>query len=345
MTLEERLARLKLRTRWTSAAIGLVLIATLVFIATMVVAHIADQAQTPKPPAKGKALDDHRIADLVESALGERPKVVRSEHFRIVNLGSKDEARELTALAERVHGEFVRLLQDDPGTRYWKGRADEFLCRDWPQYRTLVVKVMPRYVDEKVVVDFFRTVNTAWLATGPFGMSDCSHSSARNAVVHLAGRQLIHNAVGPGRRHGTAWLAAGFGWNMEERFTGSIRIVFFFMHMWDWDPEEARASRGKLEEWSRTMASSEFHGRLMKFAEIKKQVYLNEWDSRSRPHIWALVKFLVEEHPEPFAKWLKLMRRLPLDEAFLQSFGWTDEQVDEHWRPWVRRRFARDFIR
>jgi hypothetical protein len=88
------------------------------------------------------------------------------------------------------------------------------------------------------------------------------------------------------------------------------------------------------------MASTAREGRLMKFAEVKKQEYWNEWDSRSRAHIWALVKFLVDEHPKRFAKWIKLMRRLPLDEAFQKSFGWTDEQVDEHWHPWVGKRFA-----
>jgi len=305
----------------------------------MGMAHIAAQAETPKPAAKVKALDDTEIADLVESALGERPKVVRSGHFRIITLRSTEEAKKLTELAERVHLEFVRLMQDEPGTRYWKGVADEFVCRTRPQYLTLADKVMARYVENMAIVDFFKCGGSAWLAEGPFGMNDCSRSPARNAVVHHAGQHLIKNAVGLGGRRKPVWLW-GFAWNMEERFTGSIRIVFSNVKRYG-DGNEAEDPRGKLEEWSATIASSAREGRLMKFVEVKKQKYINEWDPRIRAHIWALVKFLVHEHPEPFAKWIKLMRRLPPDEAFQKSFGWTVEHVDEHWHPWVGKRFAK----
>ena len=282
-------------------------------------------------------LGDAEAADLVESAVGKRPIVARSSRFRIVSLRGEEEARELLNLCERVHGDFVKLMGDKPGTRYWGATADEFIVESRQQYLALADKVMPRYIGRKDMIAFSRGQTSAWWPRGPFGLHDASRLPVRNALVYHASQYLICRAVQLSK-HQPLWPGYGFAWNQEQRYTKSIRFAFRIKKVYG-DSGESDASPGTLARWSNALALCAADGSLMSFAEVNNRKYMNEWDTRTQAHIWALVRFLVDEHPDRFAKYLKLMRTKPSQEAFHEAFGWTAEQVDRHWHAWVGRTF------
>lgn len=69
--------------------------------------------------------------------------------------------------------------------------------------------------------------------------------------------------------------------------------------------------------------------------------WLEEWGPRPETLAEAqkVVCDLVAAAPKLVPKYLKFMRTKPSQEAFHAAFGWTAEQVDQHWHAWVGRTF------
>jgi len=301
------------------------------------------EPRPPRPPddepargRKNEPLEEDNnegIASMVEKAIGERPTVVTSEHFRISTLFDEEEARTLLELAETVHEDFTEMIEEREGRRYWNLYAEEFFLSSRGQYLAFMDGVMPAYIDSKKALDFWKKQGTGAISSlPPIGVAVRSSRPLRNLIVHHAAKFLIRNYVGP-RRSLAPWLTEGFAYCQEFKYEKAARIIVQTDKMYGDDGKMANKGSDS-STWSDMVKTSVIDKTYEPFDKLK-YTFLNQMDYSHLSQSWSMMTFLVEEHEEKFVKWVKNMRKMSWEKAWYEAYHWTGEEFDKEWGLWV----------
>ena len=298
----------------------------------------SEPPSTPeREPGPGRSNEpkesDDGIASMVEKAIGERPTVVDSEHFRIATLFDEQEARTLLELAETVHEDFTEMIEEREGRRYWNLFAEEFFLSSRGQYLSFMDRVMPRYINSKKALDFWKTQKgNAISSFPPIGVSVRKNMPLRNTIVHHAAKHLVQNYVGP-RRELASWLTEGFAYYMEFKYEKAARVIVQTAKMYGGGDKVAN-KHNDSSTWAELVKTSVIDKTYEPFDKLK-HTFLNDMDYTHLAQSWSMMTFLINEHEEKFMKWMKNMRKMAWEKAWFEAYHWTGEQFDKEWSLWV----------
>jgi hypothetical protein len=282
----------------------------------------------------GEGAGGDNMAGMVEQKLGVRPKVVSSEHFRIITMFEEEEAKVLTELAEQVHSDFTELIEEREGRRYWPLLADEFFLSDREMYVEFMRKIMPSYVNSKQAIDFWiKQKGSAISSFPPVGVAVRKNVPLRNSIVHHAAKHLIRHYVGP-RKQLAAWITEGFGYYIEFKYEKAARVIVQTDKMYGGDTKVANKDSDS-STWPELVKTGVIDGTLMPFDKLKHR-FVNEMDYSDLAKSWSLMTFLIDEHEEKFVEWVKNMRKMMWEEAMYKAYRWTNAELDREWGLWVK---------
>lgn len=298
-------------------------------------------AEDPKPDRSGRSnrRSNRRIASgdigaLFEQKLGEKPVVVTSEHFRIITVFEEDEAKALIELAEKIHEDFTEMIEEREGHRYWNMTADEFIVSSRGMYVDFVEKVMPRYVNSKSALDFWKSREGGLIHSfPPVGAGIRKNRPLRNVIAHHAAHYLLNNYVGP-RRQLMPWLTEGFAEYIEFKYEKASRVHCITKLQYGGDTKQANKASDS-SSWAELVKTSVIDETHTPFERLK-YVMLNELDYEHLSKSWSLMTFLIDEHEDKFIEWVHNMRKMQWEEAMFKAYHWTNAELDKEWSLWVK---------
>ena len=305
-------------------------------------------------PQRLSARDRKRLEPVFEEIATELPDFPRPS--RIQRLDPWERLHLHAWRLERFYERFQRILgvtdADFPATRTagapymgngpYLGEAEKFeflLFRRRSHYQAYT----ERFLGVRV------TDSLRWHHRDPHklvGILVCEDSDLRDDrwlyphLVHNMSHMMLaaykHFSYDP-----PVWLDEGLAHAMEREVDPES---------WTREGEEGTyRERGRSQDWSKTVQGLVRRGRAPSFTTLLNRHTIGELRDEEHATCWSLVRFLLEEHPEGFARFLggvkgQLDERgypsghdlLGLQRRLLREiWGWTPKDLEEAWKTWV----------
>ena len=290
---------------------------------------------------KAGTAQDKADMEQFKKLLGEDIWVITTTHFRLyVQQIPPHEVSELGELVEKTYSWFLEKMALDPETDLFRGnRGHMWVFKD----KTTALDWFKNYRNKFSLGDTFQKL----LASG--GGNILGNLLCTQVPDQEGGRlkhQLVNHAAhfclsrfSPGLQGGdksdqAMWVPEGFGVLAEHEILGNGVVVHSTLAKYG-------GSAGRADKQFATKDAEErCKGYIREGDDAILAINKLELNALSGDHIakaFTMIRWLLEEQPEEFRKWLRDRNREHTITAMEKAFGKSSTELDQAWRKLVKK--------
>jgi hypothetical protein len=287
--------------------------------------------------------DRLKVKTEMEALLNMELTVENSEHFGVRTRFPKEHAQNLLRLAEQAYDEFMKVIPyPEQSRRNWK-RIQIYLFADLDEYQVFFDKYIwpKRYVTKEEDYLHYREAGNC-LFHFPHPIIAARRSPALPKFADQAA--LVVNNIGQVMLHRMRkeiyppdWLQAGMGHYVEEQVFGYCRIFTLL---------PGKLSKRELivpgwrnsQDWKKKMNRLLAPGEVPPWKVIMKKP-LGGMNTKELAKVYAVIRMIVKKKPGALRAFLDKATRHSWEQVFVETVGWTPEQVDQELATFIRENY------
>jgi hypothetical protein len=272
-----------------------------------------------------------------EQAVGKRPEVVDTAHWRCVDFLGDGKAPARLADLEKAWDETVRVLDGNP----WKDRALVVACEGMEQYHRWIdndaktlLKMRPQFVEYAK-----KATGMKWVEPAVLGRSDLPSRDAMHAAnVHASGHLLLNRWNGHNREQ-PFWIEEGFGGWIEAEVLRSNSSYCWAVEAKGYGALTRDTAKWDVDDpdWRALCRKAASRNEFLPLADLDA-LPASQYSRREVGQAFSFVAYLLKEKgPAPFQAFVAEVKRgTKSADAFRQAYRQGLADIEPDWKRWLQ---------